>query len=222
MSDTGIKDLILEQKMLPVFLSLRNLQEFQQLCVRKQGQRPIYVLFIINHNIKAALHLSPLDTLALCSVTELTCNPEEKGRETLKCLRESSHHPAKCRREINSVKGKQRKLHVLLKGVACHCSVLMDKPQKWKPVLLVEVFLFPACTRIPWEYRLRGQWGISQLHSELLKDNFGLEFEGNKNVILKQSGWKFVFVQVQQLYSKCLKVVISLLRSLPWPSSHSK
>lgn len=36
-----------------------------------------------------------------------------------------------------------------------------------------------------------------------------------EKVILKQSGWKSLFVQVQQLHSKCLKVVISPLIPLP-------
>ena len=37
-----------EKQMLLALLSLRKLQEFQELCARNQGQRPIYVFSVIS------------------------------------------------------------------------------------------------------------------------------------------------------------------------------
>ena len=46
MSGTGVKDQILEQRMLLVFLSLRKGQGFQELCARNQRQGPVYFLLL--------------------------------------------------------------------------------------------------------------------------------------------------------------------------------
>lgn len=60
-SGTMVKDQTLEQKILLVFLSLRNLQGFYELYVRNKRQRPIciYILFLLFHkNICILLNYS--------------------------------------------------------------------------------------------------------------------------------------------------------------------
>lgn len=50
-SGTGVKDQMLEQKILLASLSLRRSQRLQELCVRNRGQRPVYMLLTISQTV---------------------------------------------------------------------------------------------------------------------------------------------------------------------------